>query len=107
MDTTELLELIEELETKDEMKSFGEETFGLSFTTRETVEQVKQKLIDAASGKMPEEKKPEPKQEAPKQPPQEAPKELEGRRLLKHKANGRIFPWSEKLAKNKNLYEVR
>lgn len=111
MDKDELLELINGLETKEEMKTFGEETFGLTFKTRDTADDMRQKLIDAANGKEPEngqEDQPETKAKPEdEEPPKEAPKELEGRRLLKHKGNGRTFIWSEKLAKNKNLYEVR
>ena len=110
MNKDELLEMIADLDTKAEMIAFGEETFGLKFTTRDTVEQVKQKLIAAASGDEPEEAEPEPEKEPEtgvKDVVEEAPDNLKGKRLLKHKSNGRIFIWSEKLAKNRNLYEVK
>lgn len=96
----EMLELIESLEGKAELVAFGEETLGLKFGSRDTVEQIKQKLIDAATGKQPE-------QQAQSEAKQDQENKTQDRpRMLKHKVNGRVFVWSDRLAKNKNMIEV-
>lgn len=116
---SEMIEIIEALETKDEMREFARETFGIDFKARETVESMREQLLTAVQQQEGSQSSGLPPEDAPsssqQQEEQNQPEDREpstqqqmkpNRRLLRNTKNGRVFPFNARLAKLKHMTEV-
>lgn len=113
-----LIEQLEAAETKDQLEALAKE-MGVEINKRQGVETIRADLIEAAEERDPQDGVVEGEgkagtAEAPKaakvepEPEPEAADEAPGYRgrMLKHTKNGRLFPWTADLAKNRYLKEV-
>ena len=105
--TKTLIEQIEEAVTKDDFDPLAEK-LGVELNKRQGVETIRAELLEAAEtlaekGVTSEEDlSPDQTSTEPEEP--EKPK-YQGR-MLKHLKNGRTFPWTAALAKNRYMQEV-
>lgn len=105
--TKSLIEQIEDAVTKDDFDPLAEK-LGIEINKRQGVETIRAELLEAAemlaekgittpeeltSGELTAEP------EAPEKPKYQG-------RMLKHLKNGRVFPWTAALAKNRYMQEV-
>ncbi|MAE21217.1 MAG: hypothetical protein CMK92_02185 [Pseudomonas sp.] len=105
--TKTLIEQIEEAVTKDDFDPLAE-TLGVELNKRQGVETIRAELLEAAET-LAEKGVTTSEELTPHETPTE-PEELEKPkyqgRMLKHLKNGRVFPWTAALAKNRYMQEV-
>lgn len=105
--TKTLIEQIEEAVTKDDFDPLAEK-LGVELNKRQGVETIRAELLEAAETlaeqgvTTSEELTPN---ETPTQPEEHEKPKYQGR-TLKHLKNGRVFPWTAALAKNRYMQEV-
>ncbi|ASK18861.1 hypothetical protein [Halomonas sp. N3-2A] len=105
--TKTLIEQIEEAVTKDDFDPLAEK-LGVELNKRQGVETIRAELLEAAETlaekgiTTPEELTPN---ETPTEPEEPEKPKYQGR-MLKHLKNGRTFPWTAALAKNRYMQEV-
>ncbi|HAO02939.1 MAG TPA: hypothetical protein DCQ42_14785 [Halomonas sp.] len=105
--TKSLIEQIEEAVTKDDLEPLAE-TLGVEINKRQGVETIRAELLEAAETlaekgvTTSEELTPN---EMPTEPEEHEKPKYQGR-MLKHLKNGRVFPWTAALAKNRYMQEV-
>jgi hypothetical protein len=105
--TKSLIEQIEEAVTKDDLEPLAE-GLSVSIDKRQGVETIRAELLEAAEAlaekgvTTTEELSPD---ETPSKPPEPEKPKYQGR-MLKHLKNGRVFPWTAALAKNRYMQEV-
>ncbi|MGM0858656.1 MAG: hypothetical protein ACQEW0_16485 [Pseudomonadota bacterium] len=106
--TKSLIEQIEEAVTKEDLEPLAEQ-LGVEINKREGVETIRAKLLEAAETKDEQGGDPDgDNDQGPIEPSQEKPAKAtpyKGR-LLKHRKNGRTFPWTAQLAKKRDMQEV-
>ncbi len=105
--TKTLIEQIEEAVTKEDLEPIAEK-LGVEINKRQGVETIRAELLEAAETlaeqgvTTPEELTPN---EMPTEPEEHEKPKYQGR-MLKHLKNGRVFPWTAALAKNRYMQEV-
>ncbi|MDW0357715.1 hypothetical protein [Vreelandella venusta] len=105
--TKTLIEQIEEAVTKDDFDPLAEK-LGVELNKRQGVETIRAELLEAAEtlaekGVTSEEDLSP--SETPAEPEEPEKPKYQGR-MLKHLKNGRTFPWTAALAKNRYMQEV-
>lgn len=105
--TKTLIEQIEDAVTKDDLETLAK-TLSVPIDKRQGVETIRAELLETAE-KLAEQGVTEEEELSPGQAPSEPiepekPK-YQGR-MLKHLKNGRVFPWTAALAKNRYMQEV-
>lgn len=105
--TKTLIEQIEDAVTKDDLEPIGEK-LGVEINKRQGVETIRAELLEAAET-LAEQGVTEEGElgtgEAPSEAVEPEKPKYKGR-MLKHLKNGRIFPWTAALAKNRYMQEV-
>lgn len=105
--TKTLIERIEEAVTKDDLEPLAK-TLSVSIDKRQGIETIRAELLEAAEA-LAEQGVTEAAalhvEEAPEQGEEPATPAYQGR-MLKHLKNGRKFPWTAALAKNRYMQEV-
>ncbi|MBY6209085.1 MULTISPECIES: hypothetical protein [Halomonas] len=105
----DLLKMIEDAETKDELEAIGKEHLGTDVDKRKGIETIRAALEELAVESADEEPQAaEPAAEA-KPEPATAPVKPKGKgetRLLKNTKNGRVVAYTAALAKVKHMKEV-
>lgn len=99
-----MIEQIEAAETKDELETLGKE-LGVDVNKREGVETIRAKLLEVAEESAPSYTESTANKTEEGAAP-EAEKNAYKGRLLKHRKNGRLFPWTAQLAKKRDMQEV-
>lgn len=105
--TKTLIEQIEDAVTKDDLEPIAEK-LGVEINKRQGVETIRAELLEAAE-KLAEQGVTEEEELNPGQAssePVEPEKPKYQGRMLKHLKNGRVFPWTAALAKNRYMQEV-
>jgi len=105
--TKTLIEQIEEAVTKDDLEPIAEK-LGVEINKRQGVETIRAELLEAAET-LAEQGVTEDEELSPNEVTNEAAEtekpQYKGR-MLKHLKNGRVFPWTAALAKNRYMQEV-
>lgn len=106
--TKSLIEQIEEAVTKEDLESLAEQ-LNVEINKRQGVETIRAELLEAAetlaekgvttSGEL------DPREGQTEAPEADEKPKYKGR-MLKHIKNGRTFPWTAALAKNRYMQEV-
>lgn len=110
-----LIKKIEDAETKDQLEALGKE-IGVEVNKRQGVETVRAELMEIAEAQASDDTgETDPKthadaqlakvEQGDKDAPAAAETGYKGR-LLKHRKNGRLFPWTAALAKKRDMQEV-
>lgn len=111
-----LIEQIEAAETKDQLEKLGKEQFGADVDKRKGAETIRAELLELAEAQAADttgETDPETHAQAQldkleqggETDPAPTKAGYQGR-LLKHRKNGRVFPWTAQLAKKREMQEV-
>lgn len=107
-----LIEQLEAAEDKDTLEALGKEHLGVNADKRKGIETIRAELLELAEAQAAggDAAATEPQAENPvapdPEPEQQAEPEAYRGRMLKHTKNGRLFPWTADLAKNRYLKEV-
>ncbi|WP_108449352.1 hypothetical protein [Halomonas sp. BN3-1] len=103
----DLLKMIEDAETKDELEAIGKEHLGTDVDKRKGIETIRAALEELATeGADEEPQAAEPAAEAKPEPSPAKPKGKGETRLLKNTKNGRVVAYTAALAKVKHMKEV-
>ncbi len=105
-----LIEQLEAAEDKDTLEALGKEHLGVNADKRKGIETIRAELLElaeaqAAGGDTAATEPQATNPVAPEPEEQSEPEAYRGR-MLKHTKNGRLFPWTADLAKNRYLKEV-
>lgn len=105
--TKTLIEQLEDAVTKDDLEPIAEK-LGVEINKRQGVETIRAELLEVAET-LAEQGVTEEEELSPGEMPSESTEPEKPKykgRMLKHLKNGRVFPWTAALAKNRYMQEV-